>query len=431
MGIRSTGITRRQIGEIKRHQARWITCLVLAAGVSASGGGQPGSSVPTVRRWITAVLAHHPGDVDQALRDIAAIPSGTYGVLRSDIDKALREEFRDPKIRDEVRYRGAVLHTDIALLLPDEAGAFKPNDAVTPPRSGQLDRMGRPIAKPEASSLVYMVDGRYLTSDVESGHWPFARQLLAGVSDVSSDAFVRLWYRAIAATFLGEYRYGNATFHLKSAMEVLPRDPILLFFSGALQEALTSGRVRQSRATPSRKTELVMGQFKDIDPEVPTERAVLATAERYFREALRYGGPAEAEIRLGRVMGRAGRHREAVELLARTGAPAGSDRLAYFRELFLATEYQAVGKTEEARRCLDRAAAFFPTAQTPLIALSDLERTSGNRTGMVDVLRRLEALPADASGRLDPWSDYYRSYASDADAQLSVVRAGLNDRRTR
>lgn len=402
-----------------------VACSVLAT------ARQAGPPVPVLRRWIAAVLTHHPGEIDQALQDVAAMPATTFKALIADLETTLRQDFRDRHARDDVRRRGALLHTDIALLLPDLAAAFKPSDAVTPPRSSELDRMGRPVAKPATASLDYLVDGRYIASDVESGHWPFAAQLLAGIMDASSDEFVRLWYRAVAATFLREYRLGNATFHIQRAKEVLPRDPIMLFYAGALQETLASGRVRQSYAVPTQKLESTMGRFTVSDAEAPTATNLLAAAERNFRDAVKYGAPAEAQLRLGRITGLLGKHAEAVNLLTGGAVPALDGRLAYLRELFLGTEYEALGRSEDAGAAFHRAAALSPTAQSPLIALSDLMRRSGNRAGAVDAVRRLEALPAEPSERADPWWDYHRSYAADASEQLAAVRSSVDLRKAR
>lgn len=134
--------------------------------------------------------------------------------------------------------------------------------------------MGQPVAKPEGGSLVYLVDGRYVASEEESGHWPFASRLLAGIADASSDAFVRLWSRAVAATFLREYRLGNATYHMQRTRSVLPRDPVMLFYAGALQETLVSGRVRAGQAPSPPKVEMMMGQLRTSpDSEAPERPA--------------------------------------------------------------------------------------------------------------------------------------------------------------
>jgi tetratricopeptide (TPR) repeat protein len=156
---------------------------------------------------------------------------------------------------------------------------------------------------------------------------------------------------------------------------------------------------------------------------LPSQDEQLRDAERWLREAVRYGAPMEARVRLARVLGRRGRHADAVALLQETVVPAGDVRVAYLRELFLGTEHGALGQVDAARGSLERAAKLFPAAQAPLIAMSDVFRRTGDRAAALEALRRLQALPVDTSVRIDPWWDYYRSYAADAGAQLSALRA--------
>ena len=385
---------------------------------------------PIVRRWVNAALSHQPGEVDRPLLEIAAVPSTVFKSVADDLEKTLRQDFRTAEARDDVRRRGALLHMDIALLLPDAARGFERRDAEPPPRSAELDRMGRPVARPPAASLLYFVDGRYVASEVESGHWPFASRLLAGIRDASSDDFVRLWYRAVAATFLRDYRLANATYHMERGRGILTRDPIMLFYAGALQETLASGRVRALGA-PRPNVRMTMGQLTVTPDDGPTEKDQLKASERSLRDAAKLGAPPEARVRLGRVTGRLGKHAEAVQLLIESVPEAGDSRVAYLRELFLGTEYQSLGKETEARDCFQRAVRLYPTAQTPLIALGNLLHRSGNRSATSDTLRRLEALPSEGSGRSDPWLDYYGSYAHDAEAQIAALRARFSARALR
>ncbi len=374
-------------------------------------------------RWIAAVTAHRPGEVDQALVNMAAEPPDTFRVVMADLDRALRQRFSVSDLRawNDVRRRGALLHTDLALLLPDEAAAFVWQDAPQPtgPR-------GRDVDPVPSNVLGFSADGQHVGSNVESGHWPLASWLLARVRpDSSADEFVRLWYRAVAATFLSTSRFGNCTFHLARGQKALPRDPVLLLYAGAMHEALASPRAQNVQGvTTAYAVEKVTGVMARVREQVlPSEREHVYGAERDLRDALKYGAPPEAQLRLGRVTGRLGRHGDAVRLLERCVPPAGDARLAYFRELFLGTEYGALGRIDEARASFERAATLFPTAQAPLIAISDVCRRSGDRAGALAALGRLEALP---SARADPWRNYYQSAAADAERQLKAVRAWVD-----
>ena len=226
----------------------------------------------------------------------------------------------------------------------------------------------------------------------------------------------------MAATFQSQYHLGSSAFHLERGRRVLPRDPILLFYAGAMYEALASPTFQSVPATAP-------GAFRGVD--LPSEDDHLREAQRFLNEAVRAGAPLEAQLRLGRVQGRLGKHADAVRLLERTVPAAGDARLAYFRELLLGTEQGALGQVGAARASFDRAATLFPTAQAPLIAMSHLFRQSGDRTAALDAFRRLQALPADASERIDPWWDYYRSYAADAEDQLTAVRAWVGPKGAR
>jgi hypothetical protein len=99
------------------------------------------------------------------------------------------------------------------------------------------------------------------------------------------------------------------------------------------------------------------------------------------------------------------------------------------RSLFLGTELGATGKVDLARESFEHAVALFPTAQAPLIAMSDLYRHRGDRASALEAVHRLEALPPDTAKRTDPWWEYFHSYAADADDQLRAVRAWVDTHR--
>lgn len=86
-------------------------------------------SASMVRAWVDAALHHRPGEVDQAARDIAASPLDMFRTLVGDLQSQLQKDLSKPGERNNVRRRGALLLTDIALLLPDKAAAFKWSDA--------------------------------------------------------------------------------------------------------------------------------------------------------------------------------------------------------------------------------------------------------------------------------------------------------------
>jgi tetratricopeptide (TPR) repeat protein len=265
---------------------------------------------------------------------------------------------------------------------------------------------------------VYSRDGEYLDSARETGHWSFASRLLGDVTpDPASDEFVRLWYRAVAAKFQNVYQLGSGTYHLERALSTLRRDPVILFYAGALHEALASARFQNIPITTSEPVNL------------PSEGDQLRTAEGFLTVAVKSGAPLEAQLRLGRVLGDLGKHAEAVTLLREVIPPAGDRQFQYLRALFLGTELAAVGQLDVARDSFEHAAVLYPTAQAPLVALSDMYRRAGQRSAALEAIRRLEALPTRVSAREDPWLDYGHSYAADADRQLTAVRLWVDHHR--
>jgi tetratricopeptide (TPR) repeat protein len=141
---------------------------------------------------------------------------------------------------------------------------------------------------------------------------------------------------------------------------------------------------------------------------IGTMQAELTKAERFFRDALLYDPPhTDARLRHGRVLSELGRHDEAVGQLRRVVESETTGAVLYLAHLFLGRSYEALRKYDEARSSLDRAAALYPNAQTPRLALSHIERRTGNRAAAQRQLHMLARLPIDERQREDPWWGYY------------------------
>ena len=90
------------------------------------------------------------------------------------------------------------------------------------------------------------------------------------------------------------------------------------------------------------------------------------------------------------------------------GAPFGaSGARLYLAHLFLSRAYEALGEYEAARTSLEQAAALYPNAQTPRLALSNIARRMGSRAAAQRELQILAKLPDAERQREDPWWDYY------------------------
>ncbi len=81
--------------------------------------------------------------------------------------------------------------------------------------------------------------------------------------------------------------------------------------------------------------------------------------------------------------------------------------LLYFAEMFLGSQEEALGHPTQARACFERAALLYPRAQSPRMALSQLLRRAGDRSGAQRELRILAEIPPNRREREDPWWDYY------------------------
>jgi tetratricopeptide (TPR) repeat protein len=304
-------------------------------------------------------------------------------------------------------YRGAMLHSDIGILAWDGALAAA---------SGATAREGLSVR---------IADGRQEGYDDTTRHWEMARALLDAVApDPARDEWVRLWYRAAAAHMRSHSLLGPAQPMLDRARQLFPTDAEILFHSGCLHEASASPAVQSALAS-----------IKVPQAALPISRLPgthWEAAVSFFRDALRIQ-PAwpEARVRLGRVLGLLGRHKEAAAELGRALDETTHPTLIYCASLFLGDEEQALDHRDRARACYERALAYRPRAQAPHLALSQLARREGDLTRARAEVRTVLALPPDESGRYDPLWDYFVGPQSqEADTLFTELRRLLDQRRS-
>jgi tetratricopeptide (TPR) repeat protein len=407
--------------------------------VTSSETGTQASDEPLwlgqLRQWLDVVWTHQPGTADAGARSIAAwageldaiaahmlalrdlmVRAGARPHVRhagrvfavSDIQRLLRLTDDEAHRGDLTRLvtRGAVLHTDIAVLLPHESA---PRPSSSAPTGGR----GRP-----AQQVLLLEDGRYRDVSVADAHWGFARALLDLVPpDSPRDRAVRLWYVATGVYLVGRFQFAYADQHLTRARQLFPADPDVLFQHGCLRESYGSARIQSVRHTVAR--------WIDFDLEPPDVQ--WRQAQGWFRKALDLRPElVEARVRLGRVTGLLGRHEEAARELLRAASDAG-DRpvLQYFVALFVGDEEQALGRRDRARASYERAAALYPRAQSPRLALSRLARRYGDRSAAVGSIQRLLAQPLDEADRDDPWWRYHYMPLHDTEGLLEAARQAL------
>jgi Flp pilus assembly protein TadD len=399
--------------------------------------------ISRLNAWIAAVERHKPGTADAparetgawgqvGLRDFAA----DLAVFLDALDGARALSPRDrprprpsrPRPRSVINaIRGlasdkakrydwtqllkgaALLHADIAMLVPLERTPVQPSAV-------QADPLQRRRASSGGTVVVHSEDGVAL--DVEHGtlHWDVGRTVLYSTSsDPARDEWVRAWYRATTAYLLREEQFAYAVPHLNAALRLLADDERLLFYAGTLHETFAAAAVQAA----SRALE-VRG---DLKGDVGSVEAELELAQKFYRRALAANPDfPEARLHLGRVLGLLERHQDAAAELQRSIPQFGDTQLLYYGELFLGREEAASRRREAATAHLHRAAALFPRAQSPYLALSLLARTYGDRPGAVHGIKEVFALPLDEEARKDPWWDYHRSHVRNTDALLAELR---------
>lgn len=308
---------------------------------------------------------------------------------------------------DLILKRGASLHADIVMLGADTA--LTP-DAARQPRSGTV--------------MLFLADGQQTGVSDASVHWEMGRRLLDKVlsktsrslyPDPGSDETVRLWY-------LVSNVYMQATeqldpWNVDRAVQLFPRDPEMLFVAGCAREMFSGPQIQNVLES----TTLRRDQFSLIG----NESAELRNAERFLRESLEHDPKQpEARIRLGRILGRRGRHQDAIAELRQATMETQNRLLRYYGFMFLGAEADALALTDEARQAYERAGGLFPLAQSPRLALGALAARRGNRadafSAVQPVLTREDMQPSD-----DPWWSYYTSQTRGFDGLVNALHAAI------
>jgi hypothetical protein len=408
-------------------------CLLASGFLVAQTRGRDVKGVDRLREWLSAVDRHEPGQRDAPAIELGSWSRSELEALYPDVIALLEliarsgklpprreggkftasiiEELQQIAVEQERRgvnglvKRGALLHTDIALLVPPPEGPLP-----APPTKSESPLAPRTVG-------VTVADGRQEGLRYGAVHWDFARTLLDAVKpDPSYDDMVRLWYRATAALFTSHGQWADALPHLERARRLFPSDADILAESGYLHEAFAAPRIQDvvQRTTPP----------ADLVFAVGSTASNLRQAETFFRRAVAVDGDlTQARVRLGHVVGLQGRHDEAVSELQRAATDTRDSQLLYDALMFLGNEEQALGHRDRARDSYKKAAALYPRAQSPHLALSELARRSGDRPGALRALQQMLTLPADESQRHDPWWTYYDGQGRDAGSLLAEVRA--------
>lgn len=390
--------------------------------------------VELLRIWVAAVEQHQPGERDAGLQtarqlDLASIEtidrhlpalvravaepratsfpnrrSGTAATSASSGNliftnqelqrlRALAADVRARGSANRLLKRAAVLHADIAM-----SGGSQGVPARSPRRV------------PLRRTAVFVEDGRQ-TAILESvDHWAMARSVLSEVAsrpdrtpDPQRDPDVRLWYQATTAFMLVQESIGPE--HFSAAEKLFPREADILFAAGAARDMLSAPGVH----APLRRARAGFGSVMGLGSQESEMRQGVA----FYRRALESDrGHAEALIRLGGLLGRLGRHDDAVAEL-RLALPLTTEPLLqYYAQMFLGRELDHLGDVAGVRAAYERAMALAPQAQSPRVGLSHILMRAGDRSAALDLI--LPALGPEAVQQAEPMWNYYTAAGREA-----------------
>jgi tetratricopeptide (TPR) repeat protein len=378
-----------------------------------------GSNSPqrNIKEWREAIGLHNPGKVDNAAislaffraRDVEDILDFVTKLASKPAKSARRELAEAPILRrlldltdkevqqgdlTRILKLGALLHTDIALL---ELWTAAQN-----PRE----------------SLAVLEDGRAIIRP-QTLHWTYAHRLIDAISKIpSQNQIVRQWYIATTAHMQNRGLLAYADANLKCALELFPVDSKLLFYAGIQHERLASSSIQNSEFIPTRK--VFMG----------SPQQELKQGRQFLEKAIAVNpGFSEAHLHLGRVAGLLGDHPKALVELQKAASDISDSLLLYYASLYLGCEYEASFRPSEARVQYERAAMLYPTAQSPLLALSHLAHGSGDPEGALAALQRVFDLRPVNRSNDDPWWNYESSHVREAGALILELYQALGESR--
>ena len=357
--------------------------------------------------WLEAVETHVPGEPDRAVTRLA-----TWS--RGELDDVVAAFGRPPLRNDQLRLleRALVLHTDVAVL--------------------NRDARGYRLAAGEGTTIL-VEDGREVGQMSRTVHWDVARRLIAATPPgTERTRIARDFYRATGAILQQWGELPELIDHLAEGRRLLGDEPVLLLYEGTIHQAYAGPRYQRVfderiRAAFPRGGAIAMPggglpTVRDLPPILPSVRGSRSQAERLFRRALAIDPAlAEARIRLAHVLGDAGRTSDAAGELTRAGAAATRGGfLDYYASLLRGRFSRTRGQFAAARDAFDHAAALYPDAPSPRLALSELALAQGDHAGSLTWLR--DAAPAARTDVDEPWWSLDRLHEPSAEALLTAIR---------
>ena len=362
-----------------------------------------------VKEWREATVLHNPGEADQSAREIGGwdeedleivvdfitdlasqrVKNITRTIAKTPIRSRLKLTALEVQQGDlnRVLMQGAMLHTDIALLGLETGQYLDPREQIW-----------------------IFLDGR-ATALHKTVNWKYARRLIDSV-DLSrlQDNMVLQWYVATTAYLQSRRLLAYAKENLEGALELFPSDSRILFYAGVQHETW---------ALPiNQDVQLPWGG----DVYYDSKKSELKKARDFFTKALKINPDfAEARLHFGRILLLLGNPNKAYVEFRKAAAGIVDPQLSYYISLYLGRTLAALSRHDEAREQYERAAKLYLTAQSPLLALSQLAQIDDDSESAFAAVQRVFELPRQNIREDDPWWVYDLSHVRNADALLEEV----------
>lgn len=383
-----------------RRRLPWRSINLGLAGIVAAAGliaAAPQGATGDVEEWLRLLWEHQVGVLDRPARQIS-------GWEWSRLQPVLQELHR--RAHPTVVLRSAALLSDIAFEIPSEQ---------------------RRLANLAGGTIV-ADDGRVRGAGSLDGHLAAARRLLdalprSGSLDAAQvEGHVVVWYRTVSAVLASTHNLADLEPHVTRAVERFPDDAGILFDSGCFYETF-AGPFTQIALAEETARETARAPLGLIIQPRPAAR-MLVEAEKDFRRAAA-GDPSfvEASVRLGRVLMLRGRTQEAVTVLRRVAGHEADDDVQYYGWMFYGAALTQAGRSHEALQAFGAAAALYPAAQSPQLAISQVAADAGDPALARAALERVFASAVNTR-RDDPWWRYLDGSGRDDEA----VRRAFVDR---
>jgi tetratricopeptide (TPR) repeat protein len=354
--------------------------LLGVVGAAASVAAPPQRAAGDVEDWLRLLGEHRVGALDGAARQI----SGWDWPRLQPVLNELRQRAQPAAV-----LRSAALLSDIAFEIPSDQ-RYLPN---------------------VAGETIVANDGRVLGPGSRDGHLAAARWLLDALPRSGSldaprvRAHVVAWYRTVSAVLAGTHNLADLEPHVTRALERFPGEAGILFDAGCFYETFASPLTQIPLAEDAARAaaRAPAGMIVELRPAA----RMLIEAEKHFRLAVAADSSfVEASVRFGRVLTMRGRTQEAVTVLRRVAGHGTDQIVQYYGWMFYGAALGQAGLPDEGLQAFRSAAALYPAAQSPQLAISQLAADSGDPALARAALERVFA-PAVESRPDDPWWNYF------------------------